>query len=848
MAGPWDQFQDQPPTSKPWEKFSAPADTAKPWDKFKGITPPSPQAAPAQATPTFTASDAFSRFADTWQRGSDQYKKDVPDIMSLKNLPTTWKDTPGLETAQGFGPLELGRMIPPAAKAVKTALTPAMQTVEKVFSPDTVDAAAREAAGSIRASGGQAARDTATTSAAIEPFWKMVNAAPDAERLQIIDYVEGRSSKYAGTTLQDARAMALANVVKDEFEKRMTRLQQLPSTQQASFIDDYFPHFWKDPKAAQTFVDNFGGMSRQGSAASLKKRTMPTIADGIAAGLQPISTNPLEMTMRYVTSMDRFIAATEVLDTAKASGTVRWLKPQVMGASGNPSSFKIPPGYVKLEGRATSRGDGSQAYAPEGFARVYNNWISRGIGEVDPAYGHAYDTIRHGSNSITALELGLSGYHALTMMQEGVVNQVASALGYARRGHFGTAATKLAGAPAAPVSLAMKGKKLQDVYLGLTPGARDMQEVTNLLTKAGGRAKGAQHAPDYQFSQTGSYVTALKRGALQGQLLVDKNEALSGVGGTARVAFRHMGRIIDTVAQPIFEKYIPVVKNGAFYENMSGWLKQNPGATEAQKTAAARQIWDSVDNRFGEMVSDNVFWNQVLKQTAQLSLRSWSWTMGTSRELGGGVRDAIRAPYKTPTGIGPNDAKWTQKMDYAVALPLTYAALAATYQYLKTGQPPKDLQDLAAPRTGGTDAATGEAERIIMPGYMKDVFGFLEHPVQEAGNKFATAPTKAVELMENKDWRGDPIFPPSGSDAPAWLSAFWNYATDSFGPISMKDIVKGRREGSNLNRFEKALGVRTAPRYLTDPNGFTQMMDRIDAKKWRGKQRHDERQKSFYED
>jgi len=141
------------------------------------------------------------------------------------------------------------------------------------------------------------------------------------------------------------------------------------------------------------------------------------------------------------------------------------------------------------------------------------------------------------------------------------------------------------------------------------------------------------------------------------------------------------------------------------------------------------------------------------------------------------------------------------------------------------------------------DAATGEPERLIMPGYMKDVFGFYEHPVDELTNKVATAPKMVRQLAENQDWRGDPIFPPDPS-VPAWLTAFWNYATQNVGPISLR---QRKKEGSNLSPVEQMLGVRPAPRYLTDPEGFDQMMKKIREGKWKRKESYDRKQQRLYE-
>lgn len=844
------------------------------------------------------------------------------------------------------------------------------KVIEKIASPETVDAEAKMAVASIREMGGQAARDTAQTAQALEPAWKKVNALPDVDRLNFIDYVEGRSKDifYHGTNrafdnfeisklqsssgskdaaqgfyftpdkeiasffadspqkgriiaaeldlknpltidlttvgpgqkaaiierafsaghdavvfknasegkgpisttivvkateqikqLKQDRAVAdpmlqdLADTMKAAFDKRMAKIQALPSHQQMSFVQDYFPHFWKDPAKAQQALQGSGGAARQGSGASLKARSVPTIADGLAMGLEPVTTNPLEATMRYVTSMDKFIAATEVLDTAKNAGQVKYIQPKVMGASGHPNSFQgVPDGWKALEGRGSTNANGAQAYAPEGFARVYNNWISRGIAEHGEEFGTAYEAARRGSNAITALELGLSGYHVLTMMQESMVNSIANAVGYARKGMPVEAVKSVGKATVAPVSYALKGKKIQDIYLGLSPGTAEMQKITDLLTAAGGRAKGAEHAPDYNFSKTGSYWTAYRRGALKLQRAANRAAIQnSPVFGRIGVYAKNIGRIMDTVAQPIFEVYIPKIKNAAFYENMSAWLKQNPNASREEQVKAARQVWDSVDNRFGELVQDNIFVDKLIKQMGMLSLRSWSWAVGGDvRELGGAARDIARAPFKKPTGTGPNEGKWTQKMDYAIALPVVYGTLSALYQGLKTGKPPGSIQDVLAPQTGGVDAATGQPERLMIPGYMKDVFGFIEHPVDEITNKTATAPKVLGQLATNEDWKRDPIFSPASDselNAPIWLKQFWNYATETLGPISARNLAKGQKAGSNLSGIETMLGVRTAPRYLTDPEGYEQMMKGVHGRKWKQKEKRDKKQQGLYE-
>lgn len=707
------------------------------------------------------------------------------------------------------------------------------KTAEKIFSPDTVSSLGEAAGGQIRAETGRAAQATAQTAHELEGFRKQINQLDAPSRFELINYVEGRS---AGAQLRDPRLQQVADTMRTAFEERRTALQAMPQTSQATFIQDYFPHLWQDPKAAANFVKGFG--TKEGSGRNLKARSIPTVADGIAVGLKPVTTDPIAATLKYVENMDRFIATNRVFDTAVNVGAV---KKYARG--------KQPDGWVEVN---TARGSPVMPYyAPQDWARVYNNFISKGVhGMGQGEYGATYDVLRRGANSVTALELGLSGYHTLTMAQEAVVNSVAKALDMTIKGQFKEAGKALAGAAVAPVSLAFKGGKrgVEGVYLGAGTNDPMMKRVVELLTLAGGRGKGSGHALDYEFSRKGSYVTAFQQARLKAELISDiKDIRDKPIINTAKQVANHIGRTMQTVAQPLFDKYIPKMKNGAFYENMSGWLKAHPNATADEQVKAARNIWDSVDNRFGEMVQDNIFWDKTMKQAALLSLRSFSWTLGGPiREIGGGIRDIGRSA----TG-----KEWTSKASYAVALPFTFGTLNAVYQFMKTGESPQGMQDLLAPRTGGTDARTGHPERIMMPGYMKDVFGFALHPVQEAKNKIATAPRLVGETLSLSDgkggtnWRGDPIISPpreGEQNAPRWLKEYLAYLLENLGPISLRNAAKGAKEGSNLGSIEQVLGTKTAPTYLTDPEGNKTMMKNLRQRGWQKKERFDRRQKSLY--
>lgn len=699
----------------------------------------------------------------------------------------------------------------------------------RAFSPEKITGG-DQAAAAIREFGGEGRRATEQAKATMtDDLHRTVNQMTPVERQGLVDYMEGTQ---AGPLPQQVQK--IADAMRDIFERRKIELQNLGSTATMNFIEDYFPHMWQDPRAAQNFAREWAGVAKQGSGASLKARTMPTIQDGLNAGLKLAVDDPIKVMERYVTSMDRFIASTKVLETGEAQGTViRARPPQAMGASGNPAGVpKVPPGYAALKGRGAVDASGRQAYAPEAWARIYNNFIDRGFA------GHPlYEAGRAAFNGITALELTMSGYHFLTMAQEGMVNELARAIQEGAAGKPKAARTLL-GAPFAPITLPIRGRRGERIYLGLTQGSAKDRELVDLLTKAGAAMTGKRHAFDVYDSGMGSFWKSFKRGSLKIDAMKDIDLIRQGVSPTqkavaaAKVAGRNVGRLMDTIMAPLFETYIPKLKNGAAMQNLASWLERHPNATQPEKLQAAREIWDSIDNRFGEMVHDNIFWAQWQKQMATLGMRSFSWNLGTVREIGGGLQDAAKGEL-------------SQRAAYNVALPIVYATLGALYQKFKTNEWPQDFQDALAPRTGGTDAGTGKSERVVPPGYMKDIIGWSTDPRQEAANKVGTGPKLIGDLFSGKDWRNDPITGPN-DDMAAVMRAYFAHTVDSMGPISMRNVAKGPRRGTNLSQFEQWMGMQPTGMKLTDPEGFSRMMRYKDMQAERLKQRHQKREEQRY--
>jgi len=691
----------------------------------------------------------------------------------------------------------------------------AADTFKAIFAPELREGG-RVAEMALRREMGRENQRAEQVRKVFEPMQRMVNAMGDAQKLDLIQWIQQPGKMLAKGKEIPAEIKPVLQALKDTHALYRARLEQLPATQQMNFVDDYLRQMWKDPKKAEQF---FGG-GKEGSKSFTKGRIYDSYEQGIRkGGLEPVTLDPIEITMRYVEDASKYIVAEEVIGTATERGTVRYFFPG-----------KAPEGWSEVGGRHRTKVQGGKlayAYAPDGWARVYNNHISR---TMQGPWGDALRVAQRVSNTATALKLAISGYHFAMMAQEAIVSAVADATNQIARGNVVGAARSLLEAPAKPITSYRNGKRAMEAYLDLKETSPELRKIIDLGVQANYRFKGKGNiADEYRFSGESNYLKAWKRGSLKAELLSDLHEAkLRPLVGTIKVIAKNLGRAMETISAPLFEHYIPAIKNGAFTDSLGKWLQDNPDATYAEQVAKARDIANMVDERFGEMNQQNIFWSQNQKQAAQLALISFSYELGTIKTLGGGALDVATAPYRAGRALlGKENAKpiWTDRMGYVVALPLVYATMNAITQYLYTGQGPQDEQDLLAARTGGTDVRTQKPERVQWPSYMKDVFGWSRDPVQEAENKISPGLQLVKALATNSDWRGDPISASTDTRMQA-LQKYLEFVGQGLEPISVAGM-SGVSPTSKVGGFERFFGAKPASMEFTDPEGYKNMMKAV---------------------
>ena len=262
----------------------------------------------------------------------------------------------------------------------------------------------------------------------------------------------------------------------------------------------------------------------------------------------------------------------------------------------------------------------------------------------------------------------------------------------------------------------------------------------------------------------------------------------------------------------MMEWFIPRAKLGAFHDivkyELSKATADTPNKVLADQFAKA---WDSIDNRMGQLVYDNLFWNKSLKDTSMISVRSVGWNLGTERELGGGSVNLAT----TRSRIKRGGEVMTNRMAYTIALPACTALMGAIMQYLMTGSGPEELKDYFYPKTGNM-TPNGSAERVPVFGYAKDVYSLSTHFAETIVHKLNPLPSMLVEMYQNKDFYGTKI---KNEDDP-WMQRRIDeakYIGSQFEPFSARSAKQSKDNGgSDARQALSYMGMTTASSAITN--------------------------------
>jgi hypothetical protein len=343
-------------------------------------------------------------------------------------LPTKPNDDipflPGGDTVKAFWNDDVKESASKAGEAVKGA----WEGIKRIFAPQTRTHQGLQASETWRTRNAELAQRYDRLNAAFDDSRKLLDKAPQAVTRQMIDEME------RGVPQTQAHLQPLADAMRSVLDDRLHQVQALGTGKLKQFVEDYFPHLWKDPKKA---ADVYAGMAAkaplEGRKGFLKARTLPLFSDGLARGLEPITENPVEAMMLRTREMDKFITAQQAMQEMDANGLLRTIK----------ARDPVPPGYAKINDNiattyaAPSRRGALQIagykVAPEAVANVINNQLSPGL-RGDKHFGLAFRGFLGAGNLMNSVQLGLSGFHLAMTTMDSATSKVALALRRSARG------------------------------------------------------------------------------------------------------------------------------------------------------------------------------------------------------------------------------------------------------------------------------------------------------------------------------------------------------------------------------------------------------------------------------
>ena len=463
--------------------------------------------------------------------------------------------------------------------------------------------------------------------------------------------------------------------------------------------------------------------------------------------------------------------------------------------------------------------NGNPVYAEPEVAMMADRYFDPN--RMDPTSKDFLTTMQKAKNATTAFQMIGGGYHVVAETSEAVTGDIMRAISQAAAGRYSEAGRKLVGAPLAPFRQAFKsGPEAMKEFYNPGTATAEIQKAVEIANSVGITPKRIQrYTPE--LNVTRGFFEGWQKAANQMDLQELGAQTRQGPLGAGKSAFQLLGKGMQTVMEPLFNEYIPRLKYGAAIEQIADYVAANPDKAHLYQEMAKR-ISKSTEDRLGELNQSTLFWNNTLKKAANLLMISPGWEVGTIRAAVGGMKSLLTNPARlsiTHPDFQPNAA-------WPFAFAVTTAAIGSIYQFLKTGELPKDVKDPFFPRTGGKANNSQQPERAILPGYLKDVYGawnsltgtdtMPQAASKQLYNKLAMLPRSTWYIMANKDWSGHQIANPND---PLYqrMQQYLGYVQKNMVPITAKQISNNPNPKSNISTGEAAFGLRHAPGGIEKP-------------------------------
>lgn len=580
------------------------------------------------------------------------------------------------------------------------------------------------------------------------------------------------------------------------------------------FLENHLRVLWKviPGSGAKGHTESSIGSKRpfQGSQGSFKKHTLTNISEGLVKGGVPVSYNPFTLLKLEAQDTIKFVAANRAWEGLKKTGAVQFVK----------SGKQVPTGYKRLNDSIarvyfpTDKGlvKAGEWYIIEPVRDLLHNFLSKDYvreGKGGPV-GRFFMNLK---NMATMVELAYSPFHAFFITGEVMGSSV------------GLGLTKLA-------TGRVEGLKDIGGALGSWATTYQLGSKIERMAKAGSLAQFRTQNPEETrwFDTNYPSWTMMLNEAFVGGAKVGLHEDFQSTWGDgfkkAVKEDNYVGAIVralpalnQLVSAPLFNKYIPRLKLGIFFREYSFELERNQEKLltgEVTRPELARKVWNFVDDRFGEMNYDNLYWNRTFKSLLQLGFRSVTWKMGDVRAFGKAAVDAGKIGKDTLKGNKPEP---TLPLGWLFGMAAITALFSSIVSRSATGKWPWELSgDLIKNLTFPRIDEKNESARLSVPTYWKDLMHLEHSPTKFVTSSLSEPITRTWEDWENKDFYGVHIYEDDDSILKKSLELLGHELPQ---PIGISSYRAEKTQGaSTVTSVAGGLGFPKAPSYVSDSSAL----------------------------
>jgi len=584
-------------------------------------------------------------------------------------------------------------------------------------------------------------------------------------------------------------------------------------------IDNYLYHIFKDgEKLAAHFQAKYG--AKWGDPKFTKDRSFDFYQEAIKAGFVPRFTNPEEIMLARQHASDIAEMRVTLLQDLETYGL----------AKKKTKSDPDPPKGVETNYRRSPNGDGYWVDSAAD-AILYNAFDTKSLWAMPGLRGDAFRGTMFLKNTIVPIKLALSLFHPLH------VATIDNATGMVR------ASKSLLSGQISPVkwlgqmAQAVVYKELGKETFGALPGI-DMSGTGNRLLRAyqgkveASKLTGAD-LQALQYMAEGGMIPEMsvqyKTGAMD-SLRKAIRQTINEPGvrraeGAAKTVWYLPFAVIQSLQKPMFEVWIPSLKIASYLKDVQTAVTVDPTliTDKGKRLLAFRKLAKSIDNRYGEMAYNTLFWNRTVKDLAVANALSLGWNLGFIREYGGGAMDI----GQSIVAKGSLSQKAKQGMldrplfvSFYTAQSLMYGALLT---YALSGEPPKDFIDYLYPKNGNKKP-DGKDERVNTMFYPREFAAIAKHIEHEGlapglwhliSNKASGVIGLVKQLWTGVNWMDQEIRDPNSS----WHEKMRQTLKATFidlEPISMKATRESERTAKDV--ILNVSGFSKAPRYVEQSN------------------------------